>query len=128
MSDLQQRRRRSAAEAEQEALQQLEMELQGQEVEPLPALNDETEIPDEEQDMQEKTNVGEKTTVETPRALPPKPWKRLCFPRPSWPPWKRARARRLTCTVDLRCFRGGRTGPRQRFRRCHGRSSWTRKG
>ena len=48
MADLQQRRRRSAAgdRAEDEALAQLEMELQVQD--PLPALKDETEIPDEE--------------------------------------------------------------------------------
>ena len=46
MADLQQRRRRSAAggRAEDEALAQLEMELQVQDS--LPPLKDETEIPD----------------------------------------------------------------------------------
>ena len=72
MADLQQRRRRSAsadAEAQDEALRQLERELKNQEVESLPALNDETEIPDEE--PREKTAVMIEPT-ETPRALVPK--------------------------------------------------------
>ena len=68
MADLQQRRRRSAAgdRAEEEALAQLEMELQVQD--PLPALKDETEIPDEEPEG--KTTVMVQP-VETPRALVP---------------------------------------------------------
>ena len=73
MADLQQRRRRSAstdAEAQEEALRQLEMELKSQEVEPLPALKDDTEIPDEE--TLEKTAVQNEHPTETPRALVPK--------------------------------------------------------
>ena len=73
MADLQQRRRRSAsadAEAQEEALQQLAKELGDQEVRSLPELKDETEIPDEELEVREKTTM-EKTMVETPRALAP---------------------------------------------------------
>ena len=72
MADLQQRRRRLAAgeAAEEEALLQLEKELQEQEA--LPALNDETEIPDEGPEMREKTTVEDMIAVETPKALAPR--------------------------------------------------------